>query len=260
MLDLVGDSLNWAGAAVLFPLMFLPLGALIAQSRAGSTFAFVALVVGSLGAGLLFSYAAPIIAVDAIARPLAVFSMIFLILAAAIFAAGGAGPAARRLASVFEAIVSGASKTVMWLLLVMALVQFGVVLLRHVFGVNWIFMQESVTYLHAMVFLMAAGYALLTDDHVRVDIFYRSSPAPRKALIDLAGAYLFLFPVCLLILWTASPYVARSWAFFEGSADTSGIQGVFLLKTLIPAFAVLLAMAGFVMAHRAVSVLRKADA
>ena len=134
----------------------------------------------------------------------------------------------------------------------MALVQFAVVLLRYVFGVNWIFMQESVIYMHGLVFLVAAGYALLTDDHVRVDIFYRGSPPKRKALIDLLGTYFFLFPICLLILWTASPYVARSWLVMEGSTDTSGIQGVFLLKTLIPIFAALLSMAGFVIAHRAV--------
>ena len=144
----------------------------------------------------------------------------------------------------------------MWLLFAMAFVQFAVVVLRYVFGINYIFMQESITYMHGAVFLIAAGYALTTDDHVRVDIFYREAPAKRKALIDFLGTYLFLFPICVVLLWTASPYVASSWAVREGSAETSGIQGVFLLKSLIPTFAVLLAMAGFNIAARAGAILK----
>ncbi|PQA86579.1 C4-dicarboxylate ABC transporter permease [Marinicaulis flavus] len=145
----------------------------------------------------------------------------------------------------------------MWLLLAMALIQFGVVVLRYVFGLNYIFMQESITYMHGAVFLLAGGYALLTDDHVRVDIFYREAPPRRKALVDLAGTYLLLFPVCILLLWTASPYVARSWAVGEGSNESSGIQALFILKSFIPAFAVLMMMAGFVNASRAAAQLKE---
>ena len=144
----------------------------------------------------------------------------------------------------------------MWLLLVMALVQFAVVVLRYVFGINYIFMQESITYMHGAVFLLAGGYALLTNDHVRVDIFYREAPEKQKALVDFLGTYLLLFPVCLLLLWTASPYVANSWAVGEGSNESSGIQAVFIMKSFIPAFAVLLAMAGFNIAARAGAVLK----
>ena len=138
----------------------------------------------------------------------------------------------------------------------MALVQFAVVILRYVFGINYIFMQESITYMHGAVFLLAGGYALVTNDHVRVDIFYREAPAKRKALIDFIGTYLLLFPICILLLWSASPYVASSWAVGEGSAETSGIQAVYLLKSMIPAFATLLAMAGFSIAARAGEILK----
>ena len=144
----------------------------------------------------------------------------------------------------------------MWLILAMALVQFAVVILRYVFGLNFIFMQESLTYMHGAVFLIAAGYALVTDDHVRVDIFYRGASPKKRALIDFAGTYLLLFPVCLLILWTATDYVGKSWAVGEGSNEQSGIQAVFLLKSMIPAFAILVSMAGFALAARAGETLR----
>ena len=143
-----------------------------------------------------------------------------------------------------------------WLLLVMALVQFSVVVLRYVFGINSIFMQEAITYMHGAVFMLAGGYALLTDDHVRVDIFYRGASEKRKALVNFLGTYLFLFPVCFVLLWTTSPYLAQSWSVLEGSTESSGIQGVYLLKSLIPAFAILFIMAGFVIAARAVDTLK----
>ena len=146
------------------------------------------------------------------------------------------------------------------LVFVMALVQFCVVILRYVFGLNFIWMQESITYMHGAVFLLAGGYALLTNDHVRVDIFYRDAPAKRKALVDFLGTYVFLFPFCLLLLWTGAPYIAQAWSVQEGSTEQSGIQAVFLLKTLIALFALLLTMAGFVVTKRAADILRGASA
>ena len=144
----------------------------------------------------------------------------------------------------------------LYLVMAMALIQFAIVILRYVFGVSFIAMQESVTYLHGAVFLLAGGYALLTDDHVRVDIFYREARPRQKALVDLAGTYLLLFPFCLVALWAAGPYVANAWAVREGSMEQSGIRGVYLLKSLIPVYLVLLMLAGFVMATRAAETLK----
>lgn len=256
MLDLIGDILNWAAAGVLFPLMLLPLASLFREAKAGSVLVWMALVIVLVFAGIIFGAITPTLREAPDASGLIIFTIFCAVLFALVFLIGGASTTARWLLPIFERITTGAGRAVMWLLLVMALVQFTVVLLRYVFGINSLFMQESITYMHGIVFLIAGGYALLTNDHVRVDIFYREAPPKRKAVIDLMGTYLFLFPICLLILWTASPYVARSWAFFEGSADSSGIQGVFLLKSLIPAFALLLSMAGFVNAHKAVEVLK----
>lgn len=250
MLTVIGDILNWLAAGVVFPLMLLPLAARVGGAERG-TVTWVLLIGATVAAGVAFARLTPVLSVTPALTTLFLFALTATVLVAVVGFTGGASAAIQRLAPVFTSITRGAARTVMWLLLAMALVQFGVVVLRYVFGINYIFMQESITYMHGAVFLIAGGYALLTDDHVRVDIFYRGASDKRKALIDFLGTYLLLFPVCLILLWTASPYVATSWAVQEGSTETSGIQAVFLLKSLIPTFAILLAMAGFTVAARA---------
>ncbi|MEQ1931305.1 MAG: TRAP transporter small permease subunit, partial [Parvularculaceae bacterium] len=200
--------------------------------------------------------AAPRLDIQNVGGKSLVFASCVAALATIVALLGGPHKCTARLAAVFEGVSRRAGRIVMWLVFAMALVQFGIVILRYVFGVNSIFMQESITYMHGAVFLLAAGYALLTDDHVRVDIFYRAASPKRKALVNLVGTYLFLFPVALAALWTGSEYVGHSWAVREGSAEQSGIQGVFLLKSLIPLFALLVAMAGFACAARAGETLR----
>lgn len=135
-------------------------------------------------------------------------------------------------------------RTVAWLTLGTVLVQFTVVVLRYVFGVGMIWMQESIIYMHAAVLMIAAGYTLLHDSHVRVDIFYRTASPQRKAWTDLLGVGFFLIPVSILIITVAWPYVAMSWASLEGSAETSGIQAVFVLKSVILVFAALVLLQG----------------
>lgn len=256
MLTLIGDLLNWSVAAVLFPLMMLPLAATFARGRLAGSLLWLFMVAAAVGFGMIFVTLAPRLGPAPDTAALTVFAVCLTALAALIAALGGPRRAAARLGPLFEAISRGAGRLVMWLVFAMALVQFAGVILRYVFGVSILAMTESVTYMHGAVFLLAAGYALLTDDQVRVDIFYREAPPKRKALIDLLGTYLFLFPVCLLILWTASAYVGQSWAVREGSAEQSGIPALFLLKSCIPAFAVLLMFAGFAIARRAGETLR----
>jgi TRAP-type mannitol/chloroaromatic compound transport system permease small subunit len=156
---------------------------------------------------------------------------------------------------VIESVNRAVGKGAAWLILFMMLVQFALVLLRYVFGTGSLFMQESVIYAHAVVFMMAAAWALADDRHVRVDIFYGSASPRRKALIDLFGVVFFLLPMCWLVWWVGYPYVARSWAVLEGSRETSGIPAVFLLKTVILLFAVTLALQGVAMAVRAAGIL-----
>jgi len=137
-----------------------------------------------------------------------------------------------------------------WLVIAMVLVQFAVVVLRYIFGFGSIMMQETVVYLHGALFMLGAAYTLLREGHVRVDIFYRDATFKKKALIDLFGALFLLLPVCGLIWWSSWSYVEQSWAILEGSRETSGIHAVYVLKSAIPAFAVLLALQGLSMAAR----------
>lgn len=155
------------------------------------------------------------------------------------------------LCAVLDRINSLLGKGVRWLTVAVVLVQFTVVLLRYFFGTSFIVLQETVIYLHAAVFMLGAGFTLLHDGHVRVDVFYGEGSPRRKALIDLGGVLILLVPACVAILWFTWGSVTRSWAILEGPLFVGGIPAVFLLKSLIPAFAILLLLQGTAMALRA---------
>lgn len=131
-------------------------------------------------------------------------------------------------------------RLIAWLTLAMVLVQFIVVLQRYVFGIGSIKMQESIIYMHGMLFMLAGAYTLLHDGHVRVDIIYGTASEKKKAWTDLLGTVFFLIPMCILILWSAWPDVALSWKFKEGSTEASGIPYKYLLKTCLLIFPALL--------------------
>ncbi len=139
---------------------------------------------------------------------------------------------------------------VAWLALIMVLVQFAVVIMRYVFSIGFIPMQELIWYLHGTLFMAGAGYTLLHDGHVRVDILYGEASARKKALIDMIGALFFLIPLCILTLWLSWSYIINSWRTFEGSTEISGLPAIFLLKTMIWVFAVLLGLQGVSMVIR----------
>jgi TRAP-type mannitol/chloroaromatic compound transport system permease small subunit len=134
--------------------------------------------------------------------------------------------------------------------LAIVLLQFIIVLMRYVFGIGSIFIQESIIYFHAILFMVGAGYTLLHDGHVRLDVFYRTASKRTKNLINLMGSLVCLLPMSLLIWAYAWPYVLQSWRVLEGSKETSGIQAVFLLKTVVLVFAGLLFAQGVSLAVR----------
>ncbi len=138
-----------------------------------------------------------------------------------------------------------------WLCLFIVLAQFAVVLMRYGFGTGSAKLTESILYAHAALFMLAAAWTLRENGHVRVDIFYADAQPRRKALVDLLGALFLLIPFALSLLILSLPYVARSWAILERSRETSGLPLVYFLKTLIPVFALLLALQGVAQAIRA---------
>lgn len=148
-----------------------------------------------------------------------------------------------RVANAIDAFNDWIGRTLSWLTLGMVLMTFAVVLMRYVFGLGSTLLQESVVYMHAIVFMACAGYALVYNAHVRCDIFYSTASPRAKAIIDLIGSFTFLIPMCILIFWVTWRYAAASWAVLEGSPEgRMGIPAVFLLKSLILVFAGLLAV------------------
>jgi TRAP-type mannitol/chloroaromatic compound transport system permease small subunit len=146
-------------------------------------------------------------------------------------------------------------RRVFWLALLLVLLQFAVVVLRYAFGTSFIMMQEGVLYLHATLFMLGCGYTYLHDGHVRVDVFYGEASEKRKAVVDLIGVLVAVIPFCLLVIWISWPFVRRSWAILEGPLFYGGIPAVFLLKSLIPAFAVLILLQAVSILCRCVLVL-----
>ena len=147
-------------------------------------------------------------------------------------------------------------RTAAWAALFIVVVQFIVVLLRYAFDQGSIWLTEAIVYGHGTLIMLAAAWTLLAGGHVRVDVLYADASPRTRAWIDLLGALLLLLPFMLVLAWFALPYVERSWAILERSRETSGIPAVFLLKTLIPLFALLMALQGVSQAIRAAHALR----
>jgi len=147
-------------------------------------------------------------------------------------------------------------RTAAWLILVVVLLQFALVVARYGLGLGSIWLTELVIYAHATLIMLAAAWTLSAGGHVRVDIFYGEASPRTRAVIDLVGGVLLLLPFALTLLWLSLPYAARSWAILERSQEASGLPLLFLLKTLLPVFAALMALQGVAQAARALSVLR----
>jgi TRAP-type mannitol/chloroaromatic compound transport system permease small subunit len=161
---------------------------------------------------------------------------------------------------VLRRIIELGGKGVAWLALLMVLLTFTIVILRYGFNLGWIWLQESLTYLHVAVFTIAAAWTLQLDGHVRVDIFYANMPVKKRALVNLAGTLIFLLPFCIFLLIIAWPYVANSWKLLESSREAGGLPLVFLLKSLILVLPALLLGQAIINATDAWKTLRHHDA
>ncbi len=120
-----------------------------------------------------------------------------------------------------------------------------------IFGFSSTKLSESAEYLHACVIMLGAAATLLAGQHVRVDIVHSRLKPDMRALVDFCGYFCLLLPACLILLWSSQSFISFSWAIFEGSPESDGIRGEFLLKTLIPVFAFMMIMQGLSIALRA---------
>ena len=146
--------------------------------------------------------------------------------------------------SIIDQFSDSTGRALSWLTLCLVIMQFIIVIGHYIFHEGSIFLQESLLYMHSMIFLGAAAYTLRHNGHVRVDVFYNILGNRTKAWINLLGCLFFLLPMAGLICWMAWPYVANSWETLEGSIESSGIQAVYLLKSMILFFAITLILQG----------------
>ena len=146
-------------------------------------------------------------------------------------------------------------RSISWLTVLMVIVTFLVVVLRYVFSSGWIAMQESIIYLHSIVFMLGIAYTLKLNGHVRVDIFYERMTPRSRAWVDLLGVIFLLIPICLFIIVISWNYVSLSWSLLESSRDAGGLPAVFLLKTTIPVMALLLMLQGVAQGLRSILLL-----
>ena len=160
-----------------------------------------------------------------------------------------------RLADGADALNRAIGLSVRWLAVLLVLVQFVVVVLRYAYGSSFVWLQESVVYTHAFLFMLAIGYAYLLDAHVRVDFFYANWSERTKAWVDLAGVVVAVLPFCWLLVWASWGYVSVSFRMGEGPIQHGGLPLQPYLKGLILAMAGLLALQALSVMIRAVAVI-----
>jgi len=158
--------------------------------------------------------------------------------------------------AVIDAVNDRVGRAIAWLTLLMVLTAVTVALLRYVFNIGFVWMQESYIWMHGFVFMLGAGYALLHGSHVRVDVFYAGFSARRRAWVDILGVLFLLWPLVGLIGYLGWGYTQESWARSETSYQAGGLQAIYVLKAAIPLFCFLVGLQGVSLAGRAVLVLK----
>lgn len=129
-----------------------------------------------------------------------------------------------------------------WLILLMAAIVTLIVVMRSIFDLGWVALQESVTYMHASTFMLSLAYTAHQNGHVRVDIFYRKMSDEAKAWVDACGAVVFLLPFSVFLGLISWQFVVEAWAIHESSINPGGIPAVYALKTLMPITSALLVL------------------
>lgn len=158
-----------------------------------------------------------------------------------------------------DAFSAALGRATSWLTLLMVLVTLVIVVLRYAFDSGYIWLQESLTWLHALVFMLGAAWTLQQEEHVRVDVFYRDMSERRRALVNTLGVLLFVFPLCAYFIVESWDYVARSWSIREISRDAGGLPypAIPLLKSVLLLMPVTVAAQGIALMLRSIAVLRR---
>jgi len=158
------------------------------------------------------------------------------------------------LARLIDALTERVGRLVIWLVLVATLISAGNALARYALGASSNAWLEIQWYLFGAMFLLAAGYTLKHNGHVRIDILYHRLGARGQAWIDFAGGLLFLLPMALLLMWLAWPMFVDAWVTHEMSPDAGGLVR-WPVKLLLPVGFALLALQGLAEVIKRIGVL-----
>jgi TRAP-type mannitol/chloroaromatic compound transport system permease small subunit len=152
--------------------------------------------------------------------------------------------AIKKLSRWIDTLNQWVGRGVSWVTLALVLVVFVDVVMRYLFNTSFVFTQELEWHLFGFIFLMGAGYTLLHDGHVRVDIIYQRVGLKPRAWINLCGVILFLIPGCIMVITTSFKFALNAFEIMEGSPDPGGIPFRFVIKSCIPVGFTLLLLQG----------------
>lgn len=158
-----------------------------------------------------------------------------------------------------EAVNDYIGRVVAWLTLATVIICATVVVLRYAWQTGFVWMQELYVWTHAAAFMLGAGYTLMADKHVRVDIVYGRARPETQAWLDLLSTFLFLFPWIGVLLYFGWTYMIRSWQLWETSSQVGGMPGLFVLKTIMMVFAGLMLLQGLAICARSILIINKQD-
>lgn len=145
-----------------------------------------------------------------------------------------------------------------WLTLAMVIVTFVIVVMRYVFDAGLIWLQESVIWMHATVFMVGAAYTLRHEGHVRVDVFYRNMSQRRRAWVDALGVLIFLLPLCAFLALKSLDFATTSWSMHEASRESGGLPYPVLplVKSVLIIMPVAVGLQGLSLLQRSIACLR----
>jgi TRAP-type mannitol/chloroaromatic compound transport system permease small subunit len=163
------------------------------------------------------------------------------------------------LGDTLDAISIAVGRATSWLTLLMVLVTFVIVVMRYVLGTGFIWLQESLTWMHAVVFMLGAAYTLQQEDHVRVDIFYREMTDRQRAWVNLLGVLVFVLPMCGFFFYASLDYVAAAWSIKEVSLNSGGLPypAIPLLKSVLLIMPLSVALQGLSLLLRSARLIRE---
>ncbi len=140
------------------------------------------------------------------------------------------------LSSKIDKFTECTGRCISWLVIILVVLVGYDVSMRYLFQSGSVGIQEMEWHLFSIIFLIGAAYTLKHDEHVRLDVFYRSKflNDRHRAWIDAFGALFILIPFCILIIISVWPFLSQAYIHNEASPDPGGLPARWLIKSMIP--------------------------